>query len=222
MPDPSLMPLYLAALVAVFLAPGPDMALVLATAAGRGTRAGLRTACGIAAARYLHVLAAGLGLAALFAAHPALHAAVRAFGAAYLLWLAWRTLRAGGGLAQPEARPQQESPRPAGPSRAEALRLDLGRGFLTNLLNPKALLFCGLLLPQFAAPERGPLLPQYLWLGAVLVGVGLAFDAAYALLAGGLLRRLLCGAGEEGRLARARRWFMGSVFAALAARLAVG
>lgn len=233
MPSLHILPLYLAALAAVYLAPGPDMALVMATAAGRGARAGLHTALGFAAARYLHTLAAGLGLAALFATHPALHTAVRAVGAAYLLWLAWKALRpavAGKteGLARKEEAPGPAEPRlSAGPAwrlPQNGLAADALRGFLTNLLNPKALLFCGLLLPQFAAPERGPLLPQYLWLGAVLVAVGLAFDTAYALIAGGIAKRLarrMDGRGE-GRLARARRWLMGSVFAALAARLAAG
>lgn len=216
--DPTLMSLYLAALAAIFLAPGPDMALVMATATARNARAGLRTALGIAAARFLHVLASGLGLAALLAAHPALHGAVRAIGAGYLLWLAWKALRsapvkpdgAQSGLSHGEA------PRPGG------LLADMLRGFLTNLLNPKALLFCGLLLPQFASPERGPLLAQFAWLGVVLVAVGFAFDAAYALLAGGLARRLASTGAPGSRLERARTWLMGTVFAAMAARLALG
>ncbi|MDR3640431.1 MAG: LysE family translocator [Humidesulfovibrio sp.] len=222
--DPTPLSLYLAALVAVFLAPGPDMALVVATAGDRGTRAGLRAGLGIACARYAHVLAAGLGLATLLATHPALHTAVRAVGAAYLLWLAWKMLRATPGRAEAAAGPS------GGPGPDETAqgrgkpRADMLRGFLTNLLNPKALLFCGLLLPQFVAPERGPLLPQFLFLGGILVGVGLLFDAAYSLLASGLVRRLRqgAGAGADGKMRLARRWLMGSVFAALAARLALG
>ena len=94
------------------------------------------------------------------------------------------------------------------------------RGLLTNLLNPKALLFCGLFLPQFASPERGPLLPQFALLGLILVVVGLAFDACYTLLASGLARGMAGRMG--GRLGRVRNRVMGSVFAALAARLVVG
>lgn len=54
------------------------------------------------------------------------------------------------------------------------------RGFLTNLLNPKALLFCSVLLPQFIRPEQGSVPGQFLVLGAILVGIGLSFDFAYA------------------------------------------
>jgi len=243
--EPTLLPLYLAALAAVFLAPGPDMALVVATAASHGARAGLRTALGIAAARYVHVLAAGLGLAALLAAHPPLLAAVRGIGAAYLLWLAWKMLRPrtnqkhsasgpenaalAGGPGTNAVRPNprqmdalQVDAQRANVQRVNALGPDMRRGFLTNLLNPKALLFCGLLLPQFVAAERGPLLPQFLWLGAILVGVGLLFDAAYSLLASGLVRRLRRRATTGAAMDRARRWLMGSTFAALAARLVLG
>lgn len=225
--DPTHLPLYFAALVAVYLAPGPDMALVMATSASRGARAGLYTAGGIAVARFLHVLGSGLGLAALFAASPVLLAGVRGAGAAYLLWLAWKVLRPAsatpalaGGSAGPSAS-ECSAQVQACSAQSEALR-----GLLTNVLNPKALLFCGLLLPQFANPEHGPLLPQFLILGVILVVVGLCFDAVYACMAGGLARRLRAGVQSGSPFAvcldRVRSWLMGSVFLAMAARLAVG
>ena len=54
------------------------------------------------------------------------------------------------------------------------------RGFLTNLLNPKALLFCSVLLPQFVRSENGSMPGQFAMLGAILVATGLAFDLVYA------------------------------------------
>lgn len=212
--DPALLPVYLSALVAVYLAPGPDMALVLAVSGSSGARAGFMTSLGIAAARFAHVMASGLGLAALLAAHPPLIVAVRVIGAGYLLFLAWKLW---------SARPEPSacaasclSVQPALPALA-AMR----RGLLTNLLNPKALLFCGLFLPQFASPAHGPLLPQFAVLGLILVLVGLGFDTAYTLLASGLASRLSRLAASQ-RLGRLRNRFMGSVFAALAARLVAG
>lgn len=55
------------------------------------------------------------------------------------------------------------------------------RGFLTNLLNPKPLLFCSVLLPQFVHPGAGPILEQFAVLGALLIFVGLLFDSTFAL-----------------------------------------
>ncbi len=214
--DPALLPVYLSALVAVYLAPGPDMALVLAVSGASGARAGLMTSLGIAAARFAHVMASGLGLAALLAAHPPLIVGVRAIGALYLLFLAWKLWRAQ--PASPESADRPSAPRPH--SHLAALAA-MRRGLFTNLLNPKALLFCGLFLPQFASPAHGPLLPQFAALGLILVLVGLAFDTCYTLLASGLAARLSNLAAAP-RLGRLRNRFMGSVFAALAARLVAG
>ena len=202
----SLIPVYLVALAAVYLAPGPDMALVMATASRNGARAGLLSALGIAAARFAHAMGSGLGLAALLAAHPLLYDGVRAAGAIYLAWLAVKLWRAPAGDGSSQA---QEALTPLSA---------VLRGFATNLLNPKALLFCGMLLPQFASPGRGPLLPQFVWLGAVLVAVGFVFDTAYALAASGIARRCRVPAKFE----RVRNRAMGSVFFALAVRLAAG
>lgn len=203
--ETSVVAMYLAAVAAVYLTPGPDMALIMAVSAGNGTRAGFCCAGGIAAARSAHVMLSGLGLAALLSEHPALLLALRCAGAAYLLWLGWKLWR-----ADPNSAGQaRETLSPAGA---------VLRGFLTNLLNPKALVFCAMLLPQFASPERGPLLPQFVWLGAVLVAAGCLFDMGYVLAAGGLARRM----NVPGRLARVRNKVMGSVFVALAARLAAG
>jgi len=203
--ETSILCVYLAALAAVFLTPGPDMALVMAVSAGNGARAGFFCAGGIAVARFAHVMVSGLGLAAFLSGRPALLAAVRCAGAAYLLWLALKLWR-----AQPGA---------TGQSREELTPWGaVVRGSLTNLLNPKALVFCAMLLPQFVSPERGELLPQFVWLGVVLVAAGCLFDAGYVLAASGLARRV----GVPGRLARMRNRAMGSVFVALAARLAAG
>lgn len=59
---------------------------------------------------------------------------------------------------------------------------------LTNVLNPKALLFCSVLLPQFVSPAHGPIGPQFAVLGVILVGLGLTFDVLCA-LAGGAVGR---------------------------------
>ncbi|AXE28628.1 LysE family translocator [Chromobacterium phragmitis] len=201
----SVLSLYLAALVAVYVLPGPDMALVMATSAGRGIRAGLQTALGIAASRFLHVMMSGLGLAALMATHPLLFDAVRWIGAGYLLWLAWKVIRA------------QPAP-DGGPVATESGRAAIARGFLTNLLNPKALMFCALFLPQFVSPAHGAMLPQFMLLAGILVSVGLCFDAVYAFAACGIARRL------KGRrpMARLQKGLLGGVFVAMAGRLILG
>ncbi len=177
MPETQILIPFLAALIAVYLVPGPDMALVISSAATRGLKAGCRTALGIGAARFCHVLGAGLGLAALFTRYPLLQELVRLAGAGYLFYLALGFLRAATNAGETTA--------PLTGSNG-----DYRCGFLTNLLNPKALLFCSLLLPQFTSSGPTPLLIQFIFLGVILVIVGFLFDSAYALFASGVARNL--------------------------------
>jgi threonine/homoserine/homoserine lactone efflux protein len=91
------------------------------------------------------------------------------------------------------------------------------KGLLTNLLNPKALLFCSVLLPQFVRPAAGPVALQVIELGLVLVVVGMAFDAIYAF-----------GAARVSNLLRAhpfaqtlQRWTFSAVLLGFALRLSL-
>ena len=170
--------LFLAALSAVYLLPGPDMAILMSTAIRRGLKGGLLVSAGLATARALQVAASGLGLATAFRVYPALFDVMRWAGAIYLLWLAWKVWSASDSGASDQPLP------------AQAGTASFVQGLLTNLLNPKAVLFCALFLPQFLRPVQGDLVDQYLLLGAVLVVTGLAFDAFYVVVANGIGKRL--------------------------------
>lgn len=190
---------YLSALIGVYLLPGPDMALVIATGAARGAGTALVTALGIAASRAMHVVMSGIGLAALMAAHPQSLYVVRWGGAAYLCYLAFKLLKAGkSDTVAAEIAPNSGA--------------SFMRGFLTNLLNPKALLFCSLFLPQFVSTSAGPVALQYLTLGGMLIITGLVFDAMYALLASRMARRVRT-------TSRFGKFVLPAVFIALAGRL---
>ena len=203
--DLTLFSLYLSALVAVYLLPGPDMALVIATATARGVRMALITSIGIAMSRGAHVLMSGLGLAALMAANPVLLDIVRWVGAAYLLFLAVQVVRADMRLNAAQ--------------RTEVSAIStFARGFFTNLLNPKALMFCGLFLPQFVSTDHGPVLMQFLWLGVILVVTGFAFDAAYSMLAAKIGRSIGRNVGAKAA-SPVKRWLLPTVFVLLAGRL---
>jgi threonine/homoserine/homoserine lactone efflux protein len=195
---------FIAALVAVYLLPGPDMALILSTSALGGRHNGLMVAVGLALSRALHVKLAALGLAALFIAHPLLFDAVRWVGAAYLCWLAWRLLR---------------TPKASGANLMAHHQVGiraLRQGFLTNLLNPKALMFCALLLPQFITPTDN-LFEQYLFFGTILVALGAIFDVFYVLASSGIAHHF-SGSRTGQKVARI---IFASVFALAAIRLAV-
>lgn len=84
--------------------------------------------------------------AAAFKTHPVLFDMVRWVGAAYFVWIAWKIVRSGKGSAS------------ANKIEAHTGMAALQRGFLTNLVNPKAFMFCALLLPQFISVQA-PLFP---------------------------------------------------------------
>ncbi|MGY4820243.1 LysE family translocator [Pseudomonas chlororaphis subsp. piscium] len=197
--------MFFLALAVVYLLPGPDMILLLQTGARQGKGLALATAAGLAIARGCHVALAALGLAALFKAAPWTFEVVRLGGAAYLLWLGVQCLRA-------NLLPSLQDGEAASALRwREAIR----RGLLTNLLNPKALLFCSVLLPQFIDPQAGPVSAQFASLGLLLVLVGLLFDSAYA-LAGAWIGRWLA---HNRAAQRVQQWLFGSLLIGFALRL---
>jgi len=198
--------MFFLALAVVYLLPGPDMILLLQTGARQGKGQALATAVGLAIARGCHVALAALGLATLFKAAPWTFDVVRLGGAAYLLWLGITCLRSNmlPALNAGDA--------PVATARCSQA---IQRGVLTNLLNPKALLFCSVLLPQFIDPQAGPVASQFVVLGVLLVLVGLLFDSGYA-VAGAWLGRWL---ERSPSAQRVQQWLFGSLLIGFALRL---
>jgi len=91
-------------------------------------------------------------------------------------------------------------------------------GLFTNLLNPKAAVLYLSLLPQFADPATGPVLPQLLVLGLTQMAVSITINGAIILSAARIAAFLLHRPGWQ----RAQRWLTGSVLGLLAMRMAVG
>lgn len=200
--------LYLLALTMIFLMPGPDMILLLQTGARQGRGMALATVLGLAVARSCHIALAALGLAALFKVAPWTFDVVRIAGAAYLLWMGIQMLKPGS-LSSPNVAGEA----PQAPSWTAAAR----RGLLTNLLNPKALLFCSVLLPQFIHPDAGSVAGQFVMLGVVLLVTGLLFDSVYA-LAGSWVGRWLQRSPSAQKV---QQWLFGGLLIGFAARLAL-
>jgi threonine/homoserine/homoserine lactone efflux protein len=153
------------------LTPGPAVLFVLAQGLGRGTRAALAAATGILAGNSLYFIVSATSLGGLLLASYEVFSAIKWAGAAYLIWLGVRTLRSPAGL--------RGTPEPA--SDADAGRL-VGRGFLVQVANPKALVFFGALLPQFIDPHRS-VVGQMIILGTTSLVVELAVLATYGTLA---------------------------------------
>ncbi|MGW3646336.1 LysE family translocator [Streptomyces sp. NPDC000878] len=209
MVDLSLYAAFLAAALALCVAPGPDMMFIVAMGGRGGPVTGVLAALGVAAGALVHAVSAALGLSALFTTLPVLYHVLRWLGAAYLLYLAVKAFRDRSPLATEEDSPSVEGP--SGPGRRRAF----WQGAVTNLLNPKMILFNVAFLPQFVNPSLGHVSWQLLLLGLTLVLMGFAVDASVGLLSG----RLSSALRGSRRIARGLNVFSGTVFTGLAVRL---
>jgi len=204
--DLSTLALFSGACLALTITPGPDMLLIASRSVSQGGHAGFATLAGIQAGTYCHALAAAFGLSQLFVAVPLAYDAVRFAGAAYLLYLAWKTFRSDATALSAVASPRRHST-------AAIFR----QGLTTNLLNPKMALFVLALFPQFVRPEHGSIAVQILVLATVLNLIGLVVNGAVILSASRLRQRI----SARRRPSKVPQYLLGSVFVGLAARLAV-
>lgn len=170
--------------LAVCLAPGPNVLLVIGFALKQGYMPALRAIAGISLINILYLVLAALGLVALVVASAPVFTAVRYLGAAYLIYLGYKLLRAG--LA----------PHTTDPGDIPLQRRPFLQGVITHLSNPKGVLYWSALLPQFlnTTSSTAPALAvQITALGAVAIALDFAVMCAYAKL-----------------FASAQRWLHGS------------
>lgn len=189
----------------VVIAPGTGVIYTLAIGLGRGARAAAWAALGCTFGIVPHLVAATLGLAALLHTSALAFQIVKLAGVAYLLYLAWQAIRAGGALAI------EADPRPEHPWRIAR------RGALINILNPKLSIFFLALLPPFLSGDPATATLEMAALGAVFMGVTLAVFLLYGVFAARVRTFIL---GSDRVLIWLNRTFAG-VFALLAGRLAL-
>jgi threonine/homoserine/homoserine lactone efflux protein len=145
---------FLLAVLMLELTPGPNMAYLATLALMRGRAAGLIATAGVALGLAVHAIVSGLGAGVLIQRYPLLYDLLRWVGVVYLLYLAWEGWR-----TEKEISPERtDLAAPGGP-------LFL-RGFLSNVFNPKSILFFVSVLPPLSGrgPARHRRLPRWLCL----------------------------------------------------------
>lgn len=141
---------FLLAITVLTMSPGVDSLLVIRNAARGGLRDGLLTSLGICMGLFAHATVSALGLSVILLGSATLFAAMKLAGAAYLVWLGIQSLRSAWharGLPIPEQR-----------SQAVPAVVSLREGLLSNVLNPKPIIFYMAFLPQFIDPAHSALL----------------------------------------------------------------
>ncbi|HVH64107.1 MAG TPA: LysE family translocator [Candidatus Dormibacteraeota bacterium] len=189
----------------VVVTPGTGVLYTLATALARGYRASVVAAFGCTLGIVPHLVAAMIGLAAILNASALAFQTIKYLGVAYLLYLAWSTLREQGALQVS----RETNPRSAG-------RVIL-MAVLLNLLNPKLTIFFFAFLPQFISTHDANPLSQMLSLSAVFMAMTFVVFVGYGFLASRVRDHVI---SRPRVMTWMRRTFAGA-FVALAARLAL-
>jgi len=196
---------FLLTTLVVVATPGTGVLYTLAAGLSHGARASVVAAVGCTLGIVPHMVAAITGLAALLHTSALAFQVLKYLGVAYLLYMAWRTLRDKG------ARTAEEETAPRSAAKV------IVSGVLINLLNPKLTIFFFAFLPQFVSTGEPSAYLRMLELSAVFMLVTFVVFVAYGVFAAAVRNRVL---SSPRVMTWMRRVFAGT-FVGLAGRLAL-
>ena len=179
MPDLTQLALFFAAALLLAVTPGPGLFYVAARTLAGGRAEGVASSFGTGLGGMVHVLAGSLGVSAIVLASAELFTALKLIGAAYLVWLGFRTFQSARRQAAAVLEGGAAAP-PVGPQRA------FREGVLVEALNPKTAAFFLAFVPQFVDPAKGDVALQFLVLGFVSVALNTLADIVVAFAASGI------------------------------------
>lgn len=208
MPTAQTIALFMGTALALNLTPGPSILFILSRCLGQGRRAAIASVFGLATASVMQALATAFGLSALFVYSPLAFDIIKYCGAAYLVYLGVCSFLQGG-VAGVTARMSRV--------RRASLMKSYYQGLVTDLFNPKLLLFFFAFLPQFVDTNRGEPWEQMLILGLLFQVTGIPVNLAVAFAAGSLAGWI----ARSPALARIQNWFSGALLIGLGIRLAL-
>ena len=178
---------FLIAITLLTLFPGVDSILVVRNTSRGGWQDGLATSTGICCGLFVHASVSALGVSALLLQSAVAFSVLKLIGGGYLFWLGscsmWQAVRSGERVGM-TMMPAIE--------KTFQLQRSLREGFVSNVFNPKTLLFYMAFLPQFIDPSRSPLL-QSLFMATVHFVIAMIYQGLLVLLVG-----------------RVKYWFQGS------------
>lgn len=196
---------FLITTLVVVASPGTGVLYTLAAGLTRGARASVVAAFGCTLGIIPHMAAAITGLAALLHASALAFEVIKYAGVAYLLYMAWQTLREKGALNVEG----QSTPRSA--------RQVIIESVLINILNPKLSIFFFAFLPQFVDPGASGAVPKMLELSAVFMALTFVVFAIYGVCAAGVRQHVV----SRPRVMTWMRRTFAAAFVGLGVKLAV-
>ncbi|KGJ93756.1 LysE family translocator [Colwellia psychrerythraea] len=203
----SILPIFFTAIFFLAISLGPDLVLISTYSSTKGFNAGLMISIGVFSAGLLQTLLVAFGLGQLMQSIPMLAYAIKIVGALYLSYLGIKML-------QSWYRNNLKSGQIKTTENLTNVSL-INKGFLNNLLNPKALLFFNFFLPQFTTGD-GSLSVQILILGIMLSCFALLVNCAFSITFSKFGKLV----GDKLNLGRHIDGLLGIIFLGLATRLA--
>lgn len=189
----------------VVTSPGTGVLITLAAGLSRGARASVIAAFGCTLGIVPHMAAAVMGLAALMHTSALAFQTVKYLGVAYLLYMAWMTLKEKGALSvQPDS------------TRRSSLQVIVS-AILANLLNPKLSIFFLAFLPQFVSAADPHPLGRMLELSGVFMALTFVIFAIYGVFAAAVRSHII----SRPRVLTWMRRSFAAAFALLGAKLAL-
>jgi threonine/homoserine/homoserine lactone efflux protein len=190
---------FLITALVVVLVPGTGVVYTVAVGLGKGRLASVAAATGCTFGILPAILASVLGLSALMHTSALLFQTLKYAGVAYLLYLAWMTLKDRGPL-------EMKHGGAAGEKSAVSIAWT---GFLVNILNPKLTVFFLAFLPQFVAHDAASPVASMLAMGGIFMAMTFVIFVVYGQFAGLVGQKVL-------RSERVLTWMRRSVAAAFA------
>jgi threonine/homoserine/homoserine lactone efflux protein len=200
----ALSPEFLITTLVIVASPGTGALYTLAAGLGRGAKASIVAAFACTLGIIPHLAAAITGLAAMLHASALAFEIIKYLGVAYLLYMAWSTLREKGALSIEAAEPK-------------SVRKVLVEGILINILNPKLSIFFFAFLPQFVPAGASDALPRMLELSAIFMAATFVIFALYGVFAAAVRRHIV----TRPRILTWMRRTFAAAFVALGVKLAL-
>jgi len=140
---------FLIAITLLTMTPGADTMIVIRNTLRGGAKDGLVSSLGICSGLFVHATLSAIGISAILLYSAAAFTVLKTLGALYLLWLGFNSLKSFWHTKKMHQKAVEQKP--------FSFRISLQEGFLSNVLNPKAVVFYMAFLPQFISHEHSAL-----------------------------------------------------------------
>jgi len=200
--DTTILLSFIGATALLSISPGPDNIFVLIQSITNGVKYGVATVLGLISGCIVHTSLVAFGASAIIKSHESLYVTLKVFGAAYLLFLAYKVFKSDAAISMETETTGSKK------SLGQLFR----QGFIMNILNPKVSIFFLALFPGFLFSDSMSTVSQFFVLGFIFMGVSLLVFLGIALLAGAISTKLR----QNSMIGNVLKWLQITVFIGIA------